>query len=98
MRCRSLAESWTLQSSDVWQTSNAILNKNLFITNLLYQFSVLFVIISGQFSYKLKKIDEKPLNRFLQKKMKHTSSVAVHRLTKVLLRPLAKNVDCTQLY
>ena len=67
MRYGSLAKRLFRQSYDVWQAANAILNKSNLLqlfTNLLYQFSVLFVIIYMQVSCRLQKFNGNFLNGF----------------------------------
>jgi len=65
VRCGSLGNR---QSADVLQAATAILHKPIycnFVTNLLYQFLVSFVVVSRRFSCKLETFNEKPLKCFL---------------------------------
>jgi len=78
-RCVSLAES-----PDVWQATTAVLHKNLFFinytftTNLQYQFSVLLVIYSRQFSFKLEQLSEKHLKWLSLQNIKRLLKVCIH--------------------
>ena len=71
-RCSNLAERWTLQNHDSWQTAAAILNKMYWFFHYLpVSISILFGIISRRFSCKLKKFNKKLQKCFSLKKIKH---------------------------